>query len=145
MKTDRASSQKIQNETQEVIDGKYKFNPEHLELGLDKTIFHALLESNLPSEEKRHSRLWQEGQVVIGAGADTTSNTLTVIHFYLLDNATLLEKLRKELEEAMPNKFELPKLSVVEKLPYLVSCMTIVNKGHMVNFGHYRALSLMKA
>ena len=125
---DSASNQKIQDETQEVIDGNYKSNPEYSELGLDKTIFHALLDSNLPPEEKLHSRLWQEGQVVIGAGADTTSNALTVIHFHLLDNADILEKLRKELEDAMPNKFKTAELSVVEKLPYLVSYLTITQK-----------------
>ena len=68
--------------------------------------------------------------VVIGAGADTTANALTVIHFHLLDNADILGKLRKELEDAMPNKFEPADLSVVEKLPYLVSRVTAVEKGH---------------
>jgi len=55
---------------------------------------------------------------------------LTVIHFHLLDNPDILEKLRKELEDAIPDKFEAVKLSVVEQLPYLVSCVAIMNKGH---------------
>lgn len=93
---------------------------EYSNLGLDKTIFHALLESNLPPQEKLHSRIWQEGQVVIGAGADTTSTTLMIIHFFLLDNPDILGKLRKELEDAMPEKFAPPELSTLEKLPYLV-------------------------
>jgi len=112
-------------------------------LGLDKTIFHALLESDLPPEEKLHSRLWQEGQVVIGAGADTTSNTLTVIHFHLLDNLDVLEKLKKELKDAMPDKFKPAELSVVEKLPYLVRCVTTAK--NIVDFYYCRMLLLTKA
>jgi cytochrome P450 len=99
-------------------------------LGLDKTIFHALLESDLPSEEKLHSRLWQEGLVVVGAGATTTSNTLMVTHFHLLDNPDTMEKLRKELEGAIPDKFAPAELSVVEKLPYLVGCIATTRRGH---------------
>jgi hypothetical protein len=37
--------------------------------------------------------------------------------------------LRKELEDAMPDKYELAELNVVEKLPYLVSIVTVVKKG----------------
>lgn len=32
------------------------------------TVFHELVESNLPAYEKSVERLWQEGQSVIGAG-----------------------------------------------------------------------------
>lgn len=111
----------MQEDTQKVIDGEYKRSQEEVNLGMDKTIFHALLESDLPPEEKVHSRIWQEGQVVIGAGADTTANTLTVTHFHILDNPNVLEKLRTELELAMPNQFAPAKLAVVEHLPYLVN------------------------
>jgi hypothetical protein len=130
VKANSAPNQKIQDETQEVIGGNYKSNPEYSDMGLNKTIFHAVLESNLPPEEKSHSRLWQEGQVVIGAGADTTSNALTVIHFHLLDNPHILEKLRKELEDAVPDKFKTAELSLVEKLPYLVSWVPIAKGEH---------------
>jgi cytochrome P450 len=65
--------------------------------------------------------LWQEGQVVIGAGADTTANALTITHFHILDNPDVHKKLRAELEEALPNRDEAVDLRVVEQLPYLVS------------------------
>ncbi len=112
--------QEMQDETQEIIDGNYKFSQEQMDLGLEKTIFNELLESNLPPEEKIHSRLWQEGLVVVGAGSDTTAFTLTVIHFWLLKKPELLKKLKAELETAMPDKFERPQLSAIEKLPYMV-------------------------
>lgn len=119
--TNSMGYQKVQQDTQDVIDGRYKYSQEQTDLGMDKTIIHELLESNLPPEEKLHSRLWQEAQVVIGAGADTTATTLNVTHFHVLDNPDVLKKLRAELETAMPDKFAPAKLSIVERLPYLVS------------------------
>jgi hypothetical protein len=104
----------MQDETQEVIDGNYKSSQEQIDLGLQKTIFNKLLEPDLPPEEKLHSRLWQEGLVVVGAGSDTTAFTLTVIHFWLLEKPQFIRKLETELESVMPDKFEPQQLSVVE-------------------------------
>jgi cytochrome P450 len=84
------------------------------------TIFHELINSNLPPREKTLDRLWQEGQVVVGAGADTTANTLTVITFHLLDNPEKLVKLKKELATVLPTPTSRPKLLELEKLPYFV-------------------------
>lgn len=39
------------------------------------TIFQAMLDSDLPPEEKSAARLIDEGQPVVGAGSDTTANT----------------------------------------------------------------------
>jgi cytochrome P450 len=69
--------------------------------------------------------LWQEGQVVIGAGADTTANALTITHFHILDNPEVFKKMRVELEAALPNKFAPVDLRVVENLPYFVSFTTL--------------------
>ena len=116
----------MQNETQEVIDGNYKSSQEQIDLGLQKTIFAELLESDLPPEEKLHSRLWQEGLVVVGAGSDTTAYTLTVTHFWLLQKPEVLAKLRMELESVMPDKFTPPQLSAIERLPYMVDYLVVV-------------------
>jgi cytochrome P450 len=61
------------------------------------TIFHAVLESSLPPEEKKLSRLWQEGQTVIGAGTETTAWALSVITFHILSNPAIRQKLLSEL------------------------------------------------
>lgn len=103
------------------MDGTFKHSEEQLKLGMDRTIIHELLESNLPPEEKTHARLWQELQVIIGAGADTTANTLAVVHFHILNSPEVRKKLRAELEAALPDKSAPAKLNEVEKLPYLVS------------------------
>lgn len=103
-----------------MVDGVYKSSQEYHALGLDQTVFHALLESDLPPEEKLQSRLWQEGQVVIGAGADTTANALTITHFHILNNPDVHKKLKEELEKVIPNSHDPVDLRVVEQLPYLV-------------------------
>lgn len=111
----------MKDSTRKVIDGSFKYSQSDVDLGMEKTIIHHLIESDLPEEEKRFERVWQEGQIVIGAGADTTANTLAVTHFYLLDNPEVRRKLVAELAEALPDKYAPVTLSVVEKLPYLVS------------------------
>jgi cytochrome P450 len=103
------------------MNGAYKADKEFESLGLEKTIFHEILESDIPESEKSYERLWQEAQVTIGAGADTTGNAFTVTHFHLLDNPDVLKKLQTELKEALPNKYDPVELKVVEQLPYLVS------------------------
>jgi len=79
------------------------------------------LGSNLPPEDKTVERLRQEGQLILGAGSDTVSNTLTATTFYLVDSPEKMLKLVEELEKAMPDPSEPAKLSLVEQLPYLVS------------------------
>ncbi|KUL89806.1 hypothetical protein ZTR_00581 [Talaromyces verruculosus] len=61
------------------------------------TIFQALLDSDLPPEEKSADRLQDESQTLVGAGSETTAKALTNVTFYLLQNKRMLEKLRQEL------------------------------------------------
>jgi cytochrome P450 len=69
---------------------------------------------------------------VVGAGADTTGNVLTITTFHLLANPDILAKLRKELEEAMPDRFQPAKLSLVENLPYLVRYLIILERSILI-------------
>jgi cytochrome P450 len=84
----------------------------------------ALLNSDLPPEERTPFRLWSEGQSIVGAGSETTANTLACIHFYLLNDTDVLAKLQAELRDALPDKNAPVTLNVVEKLPYLV-CLIV--------------------
>ncbi|KAH8705225.1 putative cytochrome P450 [Talaromyces proteolyticus] len=93
------------------------------------TIFHTVLDSELPPEEKSAARLLEEGQSVVGAGSETTANTLTIITFYLSSNKTILRKLRTELE-SLPA--ETPMLPQLEKLPYLTA---VICEGLRLNVG----------
>lgn len=118
--------QSLARHIQEIIDTQDKL--EENEHGLPRTIFHSLLQSNVAPEEKSLKRLVEEGQLVVGAGADTTAHALTNTTFHLLDNPDKLAKLQKELQDAMPDPSEPAKLSVVENLPYLVSNLIKLQK-----------------
>jgi hypothetical protein len=107
--------------TEKVVDGTFQAGKGDDGSGLDATVFHALLNSDLPPEDKTQYRMWQEGLSVVGAGSETTANVLTNVHFYLLNNPDILARLQKELEEALPDRNAPVMLNAVEKLPYLVS------------------------
>lgn len=83
-----------------------------------RTIFHGLLQSDLPESEKSSARLAEESQNLLAAGTDSTANTLTAITYHLLSDPDKLQRLQAELRSVVP-KGSLPKFSDVENLPYL--------------------------
>ncbi len=87
------------------------------------TIFHELLESDLPPEEKGVQRLGDEAQTILGAGLETTAWALTVATFHILNNPNILNKLRHELEQAIRDPYEEVEWQRLEKLPYLTACI----------------------
>jgi cytochrome P450 len=68
-----------------------------------QTVFHEVLESDLPPEEKGLQRLGDEAQLVIGAGLETTAWALTNATFYILNQPKTLRKLQDELRKAIPD------------------------------------------
>lgn len=60
---------------------------------------------------------------MIGAGVETVAWALTTTVFHLLDNPESMYRLRTELEEAIPDPFNIPNSLVLEKLPYLTACV----------------------
>lgn len=84
------------------------------------TVFHDILDSDLPAKEKKDEGLWQEAQIICIAGTETTAWTLSVITFYLLSNPNILQKLREELQTAMPDTSTPVTSKHWEQLPYLV-------------------------
>lgn len=83
-----------------------------------RTIFHELRDSDLPPSEKTMDRLCDEGQILTGAGSETTAKTLTTATFYLLEHKELFWKLKRELKEVTPEADTWLKLT---QIPYLVS------------------------
>ncbi|KAF2182877.1 cytochrome P450 [Zopfia rhizophila CBS 207.26] len=96
------------------------------------TIFHTLLESDLPESEKDTTRLAEEAVLLVGAGTHTTSWVLTVIAFHLLSQPTLLKRLKEELEIAIPNSESNVPLDELEKLPYLTA---VLKEGLRLGYG----------
>lgn len=84
------------------------------------TIFDALTDPSLRPEERTVDRLAQEAVIVLGAGTETTANTLTVASYQLIKNRPVLLKLREELKTLMPRGDSSASWSQLEQLPYLV-------------------------
>lgn len=85
------------------------------------TIFQAVLDSDLPADEKAADRLQDEGQTLVGAGSETTAKVLTLITFYLSRDKRLLQTLRDELKTVPSETAQGGLLPRLERLPYLVS------------------------
>ncbi|KAH8746125.1 cytochrome P450 [Hyaloscypha sp. PMI_1271] len=91
--------------------------------GLNRTIFHEILDSKLPEEEKTLDRLGDEAAVTLAAGTLTTAWVLSVAIYYLTTRPTILEKLKSELTAAIPDPSSYTPLPALESLPYLRACV----------------------
>jgi cytochrome P450 len=96
------------------------------------TIFHALLSSDLPQEDKEVERLTEEAHVVIAAGQETLSLILTFITYQLLANPAILRKLKEELAEAIPDPDVVTPEATLANLPYLTG---IIKEGLRLGYG----------
>jgi cytochrome P450 len=102
--------------------------PETQKKGQSKTIFHDLLEADLPESEKETGRLAEEAVLLVGAGTHTSSWCLTVIAFHLLSKPTLLRRLKDELKSVGSK----PALHDLEKLPFLTG---VLKEGLRLGYG----------
>jgi cytochrome P450 len=87
------------------------------------TIFHELLNSDLPTEEKSDARLGDEAQLIVAAGLITTSWALTVSSFHIINNPPIFQKLREELKTAGLMPMGTMDWHQLEQLPYLNGCV----------------------
>ncbi|KAI9708134.1 MAG: hypothetical protein M1812_008121 [Candelaria pacifica] len=85
------------------------------------SVFNEMFHADVPNEEKTVDRLTEEGILFVVAGNETTGNALSIMTFYILSNPTILQNLRKELIQIMPDPKTLATWQELEKLPYLVS------------------------
>lgn len=87
------------------------------------TVFQELLNSNLPRQEKETLRLQDEAQLVVAAGVTTTGWALSVASFHIINNPPIFTRLRKELDQAVPDPNQSLNWTELEKLPYLTGCV----------------------
>ncbi|KAI0120648.1 cytochrome protein [Xylariales sp. AK1849] len=82
-------------------------------------IVQALEDPTVPVLERTLDRLGDEGTTIIFAGTETTARALSVGMFHILNNETILNKLREELDTlpGVPNREYT--YSQLESLPYL--------------------------
>lgn len=97
-----------------------------------RTIFHALINGELPPEEKTLPRLVDEGQTMIAAGQETSSFFLKTTTYHILANQDIYSKLKAELQQAIPDPASIPPLAQLERLPYLHA---VVQEGHRFSHG----------
>jgi len=71
-----------------------------------------------------------EGLILVGAGGETTAQTLTVLSFHLLNNPEILKRLRRELLEVMPDPTIPASWQKLEQLPFL---RAVVTEAHRVS------------
>ena len=95
-------------------------------------VLHDLLASDLPDEEKRFDRLWQDASIILAAGVETTANTLTVILFHLATIPEYNMRLKDELRAAIPDVSQQATLHDLERLPFLSA---IVSEGLRKAYG----------
>jgi len=96
------------------------------------TIFNSLLESSLPEKEQAVSRLHGEAQLLLGAGEETTSWTLAVGTFHLLNKPEMLHALTEELQTVVVDLQTLPPWHVLEKLPNLTG---VIKESICLSYG----------
>jgi cytochrome P450 len=87
------------------------------------TIFHEVLQSDLPPQEKEVQRLGDEATTILGAGLETTAWALTVATFHILNNPNISKRLCQELKKAIPSPHDELDWQQLEKLPYLTACI----------------------
>lgn len=97
-----------------------------------RTIFHELLNSDLPEEEKGVERLTDLALNIIGAGQETVAWILTVITCHLLSNPTVLRKLKTELAAAITDPGISTPETTLENLPYLTG---VIKEGLRLGYG----------
>jgi cytochrome P450 len=91
--------------------------------GISKSvILESLADERIPAQERTVKRLLDEGLVITIAGTETSARALSVGIFYLLQNKSLIAKLRAEIAAAVPRD-QSPDtwtLQQLEHLPFLV-------------------------
>ena len=86
-------------------------------------IFEGILRSSLPPHELSTERLKDEAVSIIGAGIASAEWTLTIACFHIIDNPQVQSKLKQELRTAIPDPDNLPPLTELERLPFLMACV----------------------
>lgn len=87
------------------------------------TIFHELLNSDLPQEEKSDARLGDEAQLIVAAGLITTSWALTVASFHIINSPSISKRLHAELKAVISTPSSTFDWHQLEQLPYLNGCV----------------------
>jgi cytochrome P450 len=87
------------------------------------TVFHAMLDAEVPAQEKSIARLVEEAHALTGAGSMTMATALETTLYHLLENPRYMNRLVDELRTAIPNQNDMPPVADLERLPYLTAVL----------------------
>ncbi|CAD6587386.1 MAG: hypothetical protein ASARMPREDX12_002831 [Alectoria sarmentosa] len=90
----------------------------------EPTVLHDINNSNSSLSERSVSRLIQEAQTLVGAGTETTGNTLSMTTFYLLANPDKAGRLKKELTGLEKDRRQPVSYQALQKLPFLTAVIS---------------------
>lgn len=107
--------QTLKKQVQEVLQ-----HPEMLKTAPHPTIFHELLNKEHGHKIPSFTELRDEALLMVFAGTDTSSNTLTLATINVLHNTDIHKRLNAELMEAWPVLSNRPRYEDLEGLPYMV-------------------------
>ena len=102
------------------IVAEYKNKTAVRKYGKSNVIHQMLDAEELSAKDKSNARLALEVRTFVGAGTETTGNTLTATVFYLLANPASAEKVKKEVKEAQEKSNTPLRYRELQQLPYLV-------------------------
>ncbi|POR38211.1 Cytochrome P450 CYP58R1, partial [Tolypocladium paradoxum] len=108
------------------------YSKNQAKIGFQPAILSALIDPDIPLEERSIDRLVDETIVFLMAGTETSSRVLSVAMFYLLNDAACLRKLREELSQLPFRPDNDYAMSQLENLPYLTA---VVHESLRLTFG----------
>ncbi len=125
--------------------------PDNSENDHHPSVFHNIIESDLPAEDKNASALFENAVLFLNAGYETTGYTLTLATYHVLANPSIKARLSQEIKAAWPNVDEFPTWAELEKLPLLdavvkeslrlstlvMSRLPRVNNNHVIQYGNW--------
>ncbi|KAL8774346.1 MAG: hypothetical protein Q9209_001097 [Squamulea sp. 1 TL-2023] len=115
----------------QVINAKRDIAEGRKPIGQTNIFYDVLTNPEVHPSIKETDYLQDEAQTIIGAGTVTTGHILSLLHFYILDNPRVQQKLQAELGALMADH-PTPKWSQLEQLPYLSACIT---EGLRIGYG----------
>ncbi|ETN45628.1 uncharacterized protein HMPREF1541_09460 [Cyphellophora europaea CBS 101466] len=121
-----------QNVIRQVAEIHRRRGETNSEYSSQTTVFHEILQGNLPEHEKSPDRLWQDGQVTVIAGTLTTAAALSDITYYLLKQPAELRRLKDELAKVITDPDKLPDSAKLQQLPYLTA---VIKEGLRLSSG----------
>lgn len=121
------------DQIQHILSGEHKDSKETSH----PTIFHDVMSADVHPEDLTLSRLQQEAMGVNGGAVETTSWALAVASFHIINNPSIMSRLKEELAAAIPDPRSIPSWDELERLPYLSG---VIMEGLRLGFGSVQRL-----